>query len=141
MMTEPVAASGIPVIVPPDSEELEDPPGEWTVPEVLVGDVYEMRVHSKRTAYVWLQRGTFWARFYVGVHDMGLMSVDDPVDCPIAEVREKCVVVINGSDIHYSLLVRGHHRGQVMTNKGKKQTQPKMRNGIYPLATLVISSR
>ena len=51
-MPEPVVDSGIPVIVPAENEELEDPSGEWTAPEGLIGDVYELRVHSKRTAYV-----------------------------------------------------------------------------------------
>ena len=54
--------AGIPAVVPPDDEELEDPPGEWTTPEVLIGDAPEMLVHSERTVYVWLRRGTLWAR-------------------------------------------------------------------------------
>ena len=44
--------AGIAAIVPPDEDELQDPPGEWTTPEVLAGDVPETLVHSKRTVRV-----------------------------------------------------------------------------------------
>ena len=62
-MPDPVVDSGIPVIVPPDNEELEDPPGRWTAPDVLVGNVYEMQVYSKRAAYVWLPAWHFMVTF------------------------------------------------------------------------------
>ena len=100
-MPEPVASSGIPVVEVPKGEEEEDPPGEWTTPEVLVGDEPDMRMHSKRTLYAWLRCGTLWARFYVGVHGMGLLEENDAVSCPVMEVHEKYVVV-DGSIIHDS---------------------------------------
>ena len=100
-MPEPVASSGIPVVEIPKGEEEEDPPGEWTTPEVLVGDEPDMRVHSKRTLYALLRRGSPWARFYVGVHGMGLLEENDAVSCPVMEVHEKYVVV-DGSIIHDS---------------------------------------
>ena len=85
-MPEPVASSGIPVVVPKKDEEAEDPPGEWTTPEALIGDEPEMWVYSKHM-YAWLRSGTQWARFYVGVHDMGLIEVNDPVNCAVTEVH------------------------------------------------------
>ena len=142
-MPDPVEGSGIPVNVPPDNEELKEPPGEWTAPEALVGDVYEMRVHSKPTAYVWLQRGTLWAWFYVGVHHMGLINIDDPVECPITEVCEK-YMVIDGADVHDSLtgsMVPSHHQRQAMTNRGKKRTQEMTNHGTCQCVTLAISSQ
>ena len=100
-MPEPVASSGIPVVVPKKGEEDEDPPGEWTTPGAFIGDEPEMRVYSTRTLCAWLRSGTQWARFYVGVHAMGLIKVNDPVNCAVTEVREK-YVVIDGSVIQYS---------------------------------------
>ena len=82
--------AGIAVIVPPDEDELQDPPGEGTTPELLAGDVPEMLVHY---VYVWLRRGTLWARFYLDANDMGLIAVDDPVGCPVSEIRDKYVIV------------------------------------------------
>ena len=74
---------GIPEDVPPEDEESEDPPGEWTQPDVIVGDASEMWVHSTRAVYAWLRRSKLWARLYLDAHNMGLISVNDPVECPV----------------------------------------------------------
>ena len=89
--------AGIPEVVPPEDEESEDPPGEWTEPDVMVGDVPEMWVSAKRTVYVWLRRGKSWARLYLDARNMGLISVNDPAECPVLEVRDKYVLMESSS--------------------------------------------
>ena len=130
-MPEPVASSGIPVAKIPKGEEEEDPPAKWTAPEALIGDEHEMWVHSKRTLYAWLRSGTQWARFYVGVHDMGLIEIDDPVNCAVTEIHEK-YAVIDGSVIHYSETGSRSSPNRVTTSSRKK-TQPRKKSGTSPL--------
>ena len=54
----------------PRSEEVEDPPGEWTTPSSIeVGDALPVEVMALRTAYLWGRAGNgVWARLYAKVN-------------------------------------------------------------------------